>query len=337
MKKIIIIFFISIIYCTNSFAQYYDTLYIKDLKNRMMFSYFQEYKTFEINLIPDKSIDSTNRESLKLKSDALFYSGVAFQFKDISLVFASTLPQTDSSKRKYGEQNSQNIKLAYQNKGLALNANYIGQRGFYDENFNQHQYAPQEDANAFNRFNNMQATWVHISAKYYPEYKKFAIGLPNNFGIKQIKTKFSWAYRVAYNYIKYSNDRPLFSEKMQSRDFSLGVYESIYNSINFSVSPSIYVANTKGWFLYADVWLGTDIGVQNNKNVQKNNQTWQYNIVVPELKIMGGYQGDRFLACLHYNYINQTFKSEKITNAVYYHTFSFILGYRIFAPVRLLL
>ncbi|MCU0437352.1 MAG: DUF4421 domain-containing protein [Raineya sp.] len=339
MKKYIYLLFLGIIFSNTLWAQYYDTLYTKDLKNRIMVSYFQEYKTFELNIIPNKSIDSTGREALKLKSDATLYAGFAFQFKKISFALASTLPQTDSSKIKYGNQSSRNLGFSYQTNGLALSATYITQKGFYDENFQKHQFAQQENPNSFARFNNMQATWIKIDAKYYPEYKKFAIGLPSNFGIKQIKSKFSWAYRASINYLKYNqkDKKALFDQPLQAQDTQFGIFAGEYYGFNFSVSPSFYLADKQGWFLYGDVWLGGDFGKNSLQNATQTNIVWRYAIVVPETKIMMGYQGDRFVGMFHYSFVNQSFNNNKMDNSIYYHTFSLILGYRFYAPVRLML
>jgi|JI8StandDraft_2_1071088.scaffolds.fasta_scaffold49970_2 hypothetical protein len=338
MKKYIYLLLFGNIISNALQAQYYDTLYIKDLKNRIMVSYFQEYKTFELNIIPNGSIDSTGREDLKLKSDATLYTGFGLQFKNLSVTLASTLPQTDSSKIKFGNQSSRNLGFSYQKNGWALAGTYITQNGFYDENFQKHEFAQQENLNSFARFNNMQATWIRIDARYYPEYKKFAIGLPSNFGVKQIKSKFSWAYRASVNYMKYNQKdrKALFDQPLQAKDEQFGVFAGEYYGFNFSVSPSFYLADKEGWFLYGDVWLGGDFGKNTLENATKKNVVWQYAIVVPETKVMMGYQGDRFVGILHYSFVNQSFNNSKMTNSVYYHTFSLILGYRFYAPVRLL-
>jgi Domain of unknown function (DUF4421) len=150
-----------------------DTTYIKDLSKRIFVSYFQEYQGLEIEIQRSKTIDNPDKETVLLNSATNLFSGFLFQYKWLPIGIASTLPQTDENKLKFGEQKSDVWKINLLHKSLGLDFNHIKYTGFYDANFDQYQFAPQEDNLPYERFQNLGAKWINVALKYYPKYKQF--------------------------------------------------------------------------------------------------------------------------------------------------------------------
>jgi hypothetical protein len=319
-------------------AQYYDTLYVKELSNRVLVSYFQEYRSLNMDFVPDKKIDTAGRENLRLRSSSALYSGFAIHYKAISIVLAGTLPQTQEEISKNGKQSSSIWRISYAKEALFLSFNHVRYTGFYDENFNQHAFAPLTDNSAFARYDRLKTLWLSFEAKYYPNYKQFAAGIPYNFGLWQLKSKFAWGYRFAYNHINSNNNgKPFFSESLQSGDYTFGTFQTVYNGINFSAAPSFYLTGKSRLFLYGELWAGADAGFHKNRAIEKDNSVFHYALVVPQARLIAGYHTDKFLATLYYSFVNQRFTNQNLVNSLTFQTFGVMLGYRFYAPARLAL
>jgi Domain of unknown function (DUF4421) len=315
-----------------------DTTYIEDLSKRIFVSYFQEYQGLEIEIEPDKNIDDSGREKILLNSATTLLSGFLFQYKWISFGLASTLPQSEEDKQKYGVQNSNVWKINLLYKSLGLDFNHIKYQGFYDVNFTNHQYAPLEDITAYSRFQDMDATWINVALKYYPKYKKFSQGLPNNFQFKQRKSKFALGYKLQYNNINLNNKTPFFSPNLILKNTNFDYQQLIYNGFTLSSAPSLYLTTRNGnLFFYADSWLGVNIGEATKKGLENNQNKTVANISLQSLQFMAGVNTKRLVIMAYYKFNNQYAVIDQMSTSNTFNTFGLVIGYRFKQPVRWLI
>lgn len=335
MKKLATcILFIIAFFSLKAQSVYYDTSYVKELTNRVLVSYFQEYRSMDINIKPDKSIDSLGKESLSLSSSSPLFSGFLIQYKGIAIYLAGNTTQSNDSKSKYGIQNSNIWKISFLYKAVFANFNYINYKGFSDKNFNNHYY--KSDSLPYIRYQNLSTTWMNLDLKYYPGYKKFSQGIPTWFGLRQTKSKFSMGYKFSYNYLKLNNhNTSLFTDSLSSLNPSFNMTSSVYNGYNVSAAPSLYLVAFKKLFFYIDAWVGLDAGYNKIKGDKLNQTKANFNFVFPEFRTAMGFQNNRWIAAAYYSYMNQSFSNKKISTSINYNTFGLIIGYRFYPPARL--
>lgn len=302
----------------------------------MFISYFQEYRSLQLQLSPNVTLDSTKREHLNLSANAPLYSGLFFQYKGTSIYLAGVLPQDAESKAKYGEQSSNIWRAGFQFKGLTLNFNHLKYQGMYDQNFYTHADTL-SDINAYSRYNNLRTLWLNFDIKYYPQYNRFALGMPYSYLFQQIKSRFALGYKLSYNYIKTDNqDKALFNTSLQNANAAYSLRRLDYNGVNAAVLPSYYGVLSKHWFLYLDLGLGLDFNFTTQQYLDLDKSTlFKVAFTVPEVHSMLGFQNDNWVLSVYYNYINQNFKAQYYQAALFHHTFGIIAGYRFYAPARL--
>lgn len=336
MKKLAIsILFIGVLFISKAQSVYYDTSYVKELTNRVLVSYFQEYRSMDINIKPDKSIDTLGKESLNLSSSSPLFSGFLIQYKGIAIYLAGNTAQSDDSKSKYGIQNSNIWKISFLHKGIFANFNYINYKGFYDKNFDAHQFSKYDEL-PYYRYQNLNTTWMNFDIKYYPSYKKFSQGIPTWFGLRQTKSKFSMGYKFSYNYIKLDNhNTALFSDSLSTTNPIFNMSSSVYNGYSISTAPSLYLVAFKKLFFYLDGWVGFDVGYNKIKGKLLNETKPTFRFVFPEFRTAMGFQNNRWIAAAYYSYMNQSFSNNKISTSINYNTFGLIIGYRFYPPARL--
>lgn len=334
MKRIIPILLVTLLCYSVVQAQYYDTCYVKNIQNKVLVSYFQEYRGIDIKLTPDKSIDSLGKESLQLSSSSPLYSGFLIQYKGISIYLAGNTAQTPQSKNQFGTQNSNIWKISMLYKAIFANFNSIRYDGFYDKNFKNHHYFKQ-DSLPYNRYQSMRTIWRNVDVKYYPSYKKFAQGIPSSYGLRQTKSKVSMGYKVCYNYLKTRNNKALFSDSLSQLHNTFTTSSSTYHGINVSAAPSLYLVAFKKLFFYADAWAGLDIGSNKiqGKSFKESKTTLAF--VVPEVRTVLGFQTNQWIVAAYYSYLNQSFNNQWIKTTINYNTFGALVGYRFYSPARL--
>jgi hypothetical protein len=310
-------------------AQYYDKKYVKDLRYRLLISYFQEYRSTEWAIKPIKRLDSTGNEGLRLASSANLFSGLLIQTNNSSLYLAATTPQTEVDKQKFGEQTASVFKIAIAERAVYTSFSIIKNKGFYDKYYNQH---PDflKDTLSYRRQNTSQATWINFDISYYKNNRRFAIGMPTYFGLRQLKSNVSLGGRLSYTYLKLENNTNyFFRDSLTKYKKELGISKLHYQGINLSVAPSAHLVAMKKIFLSADLSLGLDIGNVKTKSELSNNSKVYANLSLSQAKFITGYHGDRFITAVYYTFINQGFKTSYLTAGSTYHTFGFIMGFRI--------
>jgi hypothetical protein len=329
MRNLKNIFFLMLIQPSFANAQYYNKKYVKDLRYRLLLSYFQEYRSVGFNANPDKKFDSTGKENLQLSSSANLYSGLLIQTNNASLYLANTTPQSDADIKKFGKQNSILFKIAFVKNSISTSLNCIKSEGLYDKNYAMHpEFAG--DTVAYRRYNGAKITWINFDVNYYKNHRQFAIGMPTYFGLRQLKSKFSLGGRFAFNQLSIDNKGNSFFRDTLTKKFSdLAVSKFNYTGINLSVTPSVHVVAFKKIFLYADVSLGTDIGNVKSSLLNKTESKFYANAAIAQAKAIVGYHTDRFITSIYYTFINQSFKTNQFIAGATYNSFGFIIGYRI--------
>lgn len=313
----------------------WDTAFVKDYTSRILWSYFQEYKSISVQVSPRAQLDPEGTETLLLQSGNNLYSGALIQYKGIALYLAGSLPQSEADREQFGRQRSNVWKLNVQFPALGWRMHRVHYQGFYDMNFEQHAFAAIEDERPFERYQNMELTWFGTDVKHYPAYRRFAQGLPENFNLHQLRSKFALGYRAGYNHLRLNNqEKPLFGPSLQAQDSSFSLYRYAYTGSNLSVGPSFYLAGRSGLFLYADIWMGVDGGFYNAKGQNYQRRNFRVNLALPEMRVALGWQSRRYLIALYYLFQNQHFRTEPMQLSHTLHSFGFIIGFRSNSPAR---
>jgi Domain of unknown function (DUF4421) len=329
MRNVKIIFFLTIILPSFASAQYYKKKYIRDLRYRLLLSYFQEYRGVDFNINTNTKLDSTGKENLRLLSSANLYSGLLIQTNNASLYLASTTPQSDADIKKFGKQNSTLFKIAFVKNSISTSLNCIKSEGLYDKNYALHpEFAG--DTIAYRRYNGAKVTWINFDINYYKNHRQFAIGMPTYFGLRQLKSKFSLGGRFSFNQLSIDNrGNSFFRDTLTKKNTDFAISKLKYTGVNFSITPSVHIVAFKKMFLYADLSFGADIGNVKSSLQNKTDSKFYANAAISQAKIIVGYHTDRFITALYYTFINQSFKTNQFIAGATYNNFGFIIGYRI--------
>jgi len=315
---------------------HWDTLYVKDYTSRILWSYFQEYKTMTLSIAPSEMLRPDGKESLLLNSGNNLYSGLLIQYKGISLYFAGNLPQSEEDISRYGSQESSIWKLNIQIPSASLRVHHLNYSGFYNLKYENNELEAAEDVNAFERYSEMETSWLTAEIKHYPSFRRFAQGMPENFNLHQVKSNFAVGYRLGYDKIRINNkDRALFVNSLQNNSPAYTVANITYSGLGLAVGPSAYITIGRGFFLYGDVWIGVN-GLKNRfESDSYESEQYDFSFSVPELRTTVGYQNRRWLIGTYYSFQNQSFQNELLSVSSTLNTFGVILGFRTNSPSRM--
>jgi hypothetical protein len=245
MKKSLIFLYL-ILLCSQSLnGQYYDKKYVRDLRHRLFIAYFQEYRSLDFNINPNAQLDQLGKEKLRLSSASNLFSGILIQGNSGSLYLAKSTPQTPADISRFGKQKTDIYKVSFVKRAFVFSANYIKNRGFYDKNYLLH---PEfvNDSNSFKRYNDGQLTWLNIDVGYYKNHRQFAIGLPNNYGLRQLKTKAAIGSSLSFNSIELNNkNKTLFRDSLSLSQQDAAWKKINYNGFTFSLIPGIHLVAMK--------------------------------------------------------------------------------------------
>lgn len=322
--------------CISANAQFaYDTVFVRDYSKRILWSYFQEYRTLSLQITPSESLDPNGTETLLLNSSTDLYSGFLIQYNGISIYLAGSLPQTQENREEFGPQESRIWRLNAVYKGFAFSLNQIWYSGFYDLNYEEHEFASQEDANHYERYTNMVSNWWTADLKFYPSYRKFAQGIPYSFHLSQAKHKYSTGFRIGYERLRTHNGAtPFFSPSLVEQNPMYGVDYFFYSGINLAVGPSFYLAWPKGWFIYGDLWAGIGGGFHHLSGKTFEEDAFRLNLAIPESRIAIGFQNRKWLASIYYSFQYESFNNEAFRLSTTFHNFGLIFGIRSNSPAR---
>lgn len=310
-------------------AQYYNKKYVKDLRHRLLISYFQEYGNLDLNLKPTKGLDNLQNENLLLSSSANLFSGILIQTNNSSLYLAGTNPQTEEDIDKHGKQNSKIVKIAMVFNSVYTSFRYLRNSGFYDKNYKNH---PEflNDSISYRRYSNSDLTWINFDINYYKNNRHFASGMPSYFGLRQLKSNISLATRFSYNKLAMDNkENSFFRDSISKQHTSLTLSKFQYEGVNFSLSPSFHLVALKKIFLSGELSLGADLGIVKSTFKNKIEPKFYSDLSLSQAKAVMGYHGDRFLTAVYYTFIAQSFKTNSFDVSTVYNNFGFIVGYRI--------
>lgn len=315
---ILIITCISVKLCL---AQTYDKKYVKNLKFRLLASMIGEVREINSYFLLNKSLDPKGKESLLLANSPSAISGFMFQANNSSFLLTSSVAQTENDIEKFGKQKSTILKFSYLNGGLYSNLNYIEQKGFYDKNYLNHpEFA--NDTLLFRRHQSVGLKWIGYDVSFYPGSNKFCLGMASFFGERQLKSRFAWGTRLAYNFVRFKNDnKAFFRDSIISVFPELSTSNYTYNGISMAVTPSLYLVSKKFLFCYLDGSFGFGLGRSASK--------LSFQFEIPQAKVVTGIHFDRFLFAVYYTYLNQSFKTKNVTIGNLLNNYGVILGFRI--------
>lgn len=307
-------------------AQGSDKEYVKNLKYRLLFSYISETRDLSTTLRPAKEFDPDASEKLMLKNSPSILSGFLFQADNIAYYWAAAVPQTAADKDRYGSQRSFITKGSILLDALLINVNYVNQGGFYDQNYLKHpEFAG--DTVSFRRHNGTRLRWTSVDFMHYPGKRQAALGVPFYFGERQLKSKFFWGSRLAFNQVRLTNrDGALFRDSLRLQYESLQMAAIRNRAFSYALTPSAYLVAKKKLFLFMDASFGFAVGntvINNQKRFRPG-----FRFEIPQAKIASGINTDRFLIALYYTYLDQTFKTRDITVGNVVGNFGFIAGFR---------
>jgi hypothetical protein len=321
-----LLFFCLPFFCS---AQYYDKKYVKDLRYRLLLSYFQERRAIDINVSPNLSSDSASKAKLQLSSSSNLFSGLLIQTNNSSLYLAKSAPQSENDIKKFGKQDSKIFKAAISKNAIYASLYYINNIGFYDKAYGNH---PEfiGDTISYRRHKDLNFTWFNISLNYYDQHRQFAIGMPTYFGLRQLKSKFTWAARLAYNSFKIDNgNNTIFGNSINTSTNDLSILKYAYRGLNVSFVPSFHLIAFKKLFLFSDAAIGFDLGKVTSNLKTKEISNRYSNVSISQANVVIGYHNDRFITSVYYSFLNQALKTKVMTTNTVYHNFGFIIGIRI--------
>lgn len=331
MKKILLCFLLLTLTVGANAQSVYDTTFVKDYASRILWSYFQEYRSIGLDIEFDDAIFGEETADLGLNSGQSLYSGLLLQYKASSIYLAGSLPQSEADILENGTRESNIWKVAVQLPGVGFRLQRAHFKGFSP--------VPPDDASLGDSlttrfYPQMEANLLTGDVKYYPAFRRFAQGLPDTWNLHQVKSKAALGYRLGYHHLQLQNDSAFVQVSASDAAPVTSTSSINYGSMNFTVGPSFYWSEDNGFFAYGDLWLGLETGRTVRSAEDFSSTVWSVSFVAPEMRIAAGYQSRKWLAAIYYTYQGNHIQMTEMNINATLHTFGIILGFRTNSPAR---
>lgn len=302
-------------------AQTYDKTYIKNLKYRLLVSTIGEVRELNSYFLLHKNLDPKGNESLLLANSPSVMSGFMLQTNNASIYLTSSTPQNEKEVEKFGKQQSTILKFSYLNGGVYSNLNYIEQKGLYDKNYLKHPEFT-NDTVLYRRHQTVGLKWISYDISFFSGAGKFCVGVPSFFGERQLKSRFTAGTRLAYNFVRFTNEnKAFFRDSLTALHPELNTANYKYQGMSMAFTPSLYLVAKKILFCYLEGSVGFGFG--------KSASKYSFQFEIPQAKVVSGIHFDRFLCAVYYTYLNQSFKTNNLTIGNLLNNYGIIIGFRI--------
>lgn len=315
MKRRWTVLGLAFILSTGAGAEYFDTDYIQDLRFRLLIAFFQEYRTFDLGIIPAQA-ETPGDHKAQLSSPAIGLSGFLIQYNNASVYLAGSFTEKDNP---IANPDAKALKFILQRDAFSSSFDYLTHHGFGERNAD----------NSFDHLReSMAVTWITAQTSYYHNHRRFAYGMPYCFGLRQKKSKFSVAGNVRFHYLNLNNHQePLLRDKTinsshreehRIRDIGGGT----------SLTPALHLAAFEKLFLYLEVSAGFDFGVTRGYFRERASSNVYITPVIPQAKLIAGFNADRFIVSAYYSFMSRILYTKSTRVDVVYHSIGGIVGFR---------
>ena len=111
MRFVFILLFFSLSFQNLAQKKGWDTTYYKKYRDRIIISYFQSYKKYNIDITQKLVTDSIGKSNLGYISEANLISGLEFNYDKINIQIGFKSPATETNLRTKGKTNFKNLAL----------------------------------------------------------------------------------------------------------------------------------------------------------------------------------------------------------------------------------
>lgn len=306
-----------------SAQSYYDTAYVKDYSNRVLVSYFQEYRSFDAQLTPTFNAPTTGvSDSLVLTSPQNLFAGFLLQYKASSIYLAGSVDD--------GRGNRNNLwRVGIAAPGLNLRAQGAAINGFESTSSNL-------DSSPVNpSLENAALNWWSIDVKHAPAFRRLAIGIPDIWSLHPVRNKGGLGFRGAFQSYVLKNNNGFFRPDLAQLNQTLSFTDFRLSVAQISAGYIFQLALDQRWFMTGEVWGGVDaIWQESSIQNEQSLASFRAGISVPEVKISAGAQSRNWLFSVYYSLNTLSTQTPHFRVANNLHTAGFIIGRRFNSPAR---
>jgi len=274
----------------------WDSTYYVKYKSRLIVSFFQSYRNYNIELEQYLKKDTFGLSKINYIAQANNISGIELNFDKLNFSFgyASIAP---TNVKQTGKTNHFNIGMNIGGNEWILETGYRRYQGFYDKNtprydsaFTKWDSIGTDKRGIYTQFPHMISTSYKMKFLYFTNHKRFSFKSGYSCAYRQLKTSFSWVITANgyYNTIS-TTDSSLFPKKVRSYYDSHANLQGL-NVGAFSVygGASINLVMWRALFINLTVLGGPE---QQWRTYRYFNDTLHYNRTTSYLAFSGDIRG----------------------------------------------
>ncbi len=330
MRFVFILLFFSLSFQNLAQKKGWDTTYYKKYRDRIIISYFQSYKKYNIDITQKLVTDSIGKSNLGYISEANLISGLEFNYDKINIQIGFKSPATETNLRTKGKTNFKNLALNIGGNKWILENSYRKYSGFYNNNTAVYD-TNFKHTGIYTQLPNLNSIAYKTKFLFFTNANKFSFKSGYSCNYRQLKSAFSFVLVASLNYNRINSDSSLIPRPIND-------YYSNYKSINglntFATGVygggSLNIVIWKALFANLTVVIGPEWQWRNYHYLENNTtQKLFYSSISGDTRASLGLNFKNFFILLSGSADYSYYNSRQLTILSKYGTVNFSIGIRI--------
>ncbi len=330
IKKIICILFIFLSYTFIAQIKHWDTTYYKKYKDRIIISYFQSYKNYEIDISQKLLKDTIGQSKINYMAEANLISGFEFNYDKINFQIGFKSPTSAINSTQKGKTSYRNLSLNIGGNRWVLENSYRRYNGFYNKNTSTYD-TNYKHTGIYTQLPNLSSESYKTKFLFFTNSNKFSFKSGYSCSYRQLKSAFSFVLVASLNYNRINSDSSFIPAPVRKYYDS---YQSVNGLNTFGVAiyggGSLNLVIWKALFANITIVIGPEWQWRNyNYLSSRQNQQLFYGSISGDTRFSLGLNFKKFFALVsgssdyaYYNGGQMEFLSK-------YGSINFSLGIRI--------
>ncbi|GEM_PF-2245527 len=304
-----------------------DSTYIKPYPKFFSFRANLGIKEFSIG-IKDKTENGETKHTVIYKPNNGLIAGVGFSFRNILLNFHVKVPNTELNPGRYGTTNIVDYHINITHRFIYLSAHHRWFNGLYvsnpelvDNSWTSDQPYPQRTDIAYT------SRGIETIINFNPHRYSLNASLKAT----ELQVRSAWSVLLYGNYLDLSvkGDSslvPLNTSRANHEDS--GIVGAQFSG--FSVQPGVaYMKVHEKFYISPMVFAGTGIQTKTLRTAVGLGQTYSNSLSFRlGAKLNAGYNGNRYFACIQFDWNNNLFPDSEITFKAGSYSINLFAGFR---------
>lgn len=214
MKRLFLIILLFILSNNSFFAQKNgcDSTYYQKYKDRLIFSFFQSYRNYEIDISQQLTADTFGLSKVAYIAESNLVSGIEINYDKFSLSVGFKSPSSQSQKK--GETKYKNFALNFGGDRWVLENSYRSYSGFYNKNTSNYDTSFHRTG-IYDQYPNILSEGYKTKFLFFTNSNKFSFKSGYSCNCQQRKSAFSFVLSANIYYNRFNSDSSFIPYKIR--------------------------------------------------------------------------------------------------------------------------